>query len=370
MKFTVVLGLIGCAIKANATSNIQEADTAVHVSSYDNMYTLVKSYCGTWSPTRGNGLALSPEKFFVDYQSYETMAATLEDWASQSRIATFIPSIGKTHEGRDIFAFKIATKENSNTKKSLVFNGGLHAREWISSATTIYLIHKLLEESDTPRIKLLLNGFEFHFTPLANPDGYEFSRLPGECMWRKNRRNNRDGSFGVDLNRNWDEHWSPSNISSAKDTYQGPYPHSEPEVQALANYLLAIPRGYGGIDFHSYSQLILRNWGWSAHPSTNEDALVELSQNMQVAFETKGYIFDSVRLPETHLAAGNLMDWMAAKAKLVAFAVELCPMEAPYFFLKGDDILRCAEGAYAATLAFSEYLLENGNIPQNYPFRG
>ena len=42
--------------------------------------------------------------------------------------------------------------------------------------------------------------------PVVNPDGYVYNEVNdpfGGGLWRKNRRNNGGGSFGVDLNRNW-----------------------------------------------------------------------------------------------------------------------------------------------------------------------
>ena len=42
--------------------------------------------------------------------------------------------------------------------------------------------------------------------PLVNPDGYNYA-WTRDRLWRKNRRANTGGSFGVDLNRNWDIKW-------------------------------------------------------------------------------------------------------------------------------------------------------------------
>ena len=42
--------------------------------------------------------------------------------------------------------------------------------------------------------------------PVVNPDGLAFS-WGVDRFWRKNRRDNNDSSFGVDLNRNFDANW-------------------------------------------------------------------------------------------------------------------------------------------------------------------
>jgi murein tripeptide amidase MpaA len=93
---------------------------------------------------------------------------------------------------------------------------------------------------------------EILITPMQNPDGYEYSRNH-ERYWRKNRRRNSDGTFGVDLNRNWDDHWGQfmSSSNPDDDNYMGLFPMSEPEVYLIADWILSVPNRYIGIDFHA-----------------------------------------------------------------------------------------------------------------------
>ena len=72
-----------------------------------------------------------------------------------------------------------------------------------------------------------------HILPVANPDGYAYSRST-DRLWRKTRSNNSCGAGeGADPNRNWDFHWSETGASgdSCSQTYYGPEPFSE--VKAL-----------------------------------------------------------------------------------------------------------------------------------------
>ena len=66
-----------------------------------------------------------------------------------------------------------------------------------------YLINELLEGKGRP----FLDQFNFHILPLANPDGYEYSRN-FDRMWRKTRGHNvespDDSCLGVDGNRNFE----------------------------------------------------------------------------------------------------------------------------------------------------------------------
>nr|ADK37837.1 putative carboxypeptidase precursor [Entomophthora planchoniana] len=312
------------------------------------------------------------DQFFNNFQSYTTIRDYLKTRAAaHANIATFIPSIGKTHEGRDIFAFKISTPISKSPKKAIWVNGGLHAREWIAPTASVYLIHKLLTEANTSYVQNLLNVFDFHFTPLANPDGYEYSRTPGNRLWRKNRRQISGSVYGVDLNRNWDEHWGVigSSTNPRTETYQGPGANSEPEVRALAKYALSISNRYGGIDVHSYGQYILRNWGWTEKLSQNEKVLEPLGKLIQSAFKTKGYSYTTQTSADLYPASGALDDWMAAKAGLVSFTFELCPTQFDNngFQLPPSQIVNCAEGFYAGFLTYAKYLAEHYDIPYNPP---
>ena len=51
-----------------------------------------------------------------------------------------------------------------------------------------------------------LEDTEFHIAPVLNPDGYEHTHTI-DRLWRKNKAKNIDGTVGVDLNRNWPNHW-------------------------------------------------------------------------------------------------------------------------------------------------------------------
>ena len=111
---------------------------------------------------------------------------------------------------------------------------GIHAREWISPAVAAFLIMQLAEDPDKESSKYLERA-NIHVLPVANPDGYEYSRqsVRGSSvrnnlllftlltdtffqtetrLWRKNRRRfsehemknaSSQSCLGVDLNRNF-----------------------------------------------------------------------------------------------------------------------------------------------------------------------
>ncbi|MBK6995998.1 MAG: hypothetical protein IPH31_14140 [Lewinellaceae bacterium] len=62
-------------------------------------------------------------------------------------------------------------------------------------------------------------------------------------FWRKNLRDNGDGTFGVDLNRNYGYFWGNDDNGSSPNpnsqTYRGPEPFSEPETRTMRDFVQA-----------------------------------------------------------------------------------------------------------------------------------
>jgi len=200
-----------------------------------------------------------------------------------------VVNIGKSHEGRDMKVLQI-TKAGEG-KPNIWIEAGIHAREWISPAMATYIIDSLLNHDENNFVDQL----NFHILPSANPDGYEHSRgnvsrfiisyplctitsctSMQDRLWRKTRSDY--GSVllckGVDGNRNWDFHFagnffndpvisyfkifieSGASNSKCSDTYHGPEPFSEVEMQHIRDYTLSLdPVPVLAQCLHSYSQL-------------------------------------------------------------------------------------------------------------------
>ena len=95
-----------------------------------------------------------------------------------------------------------------------------------------------------PDVTWLLDYFEIHIIPQANPDGRK--KAETGLLWRKNTDNddgcNMSSTWGTDLNRNSSFKWNMggSSSSACNETYRGPSAGSEPEVQVLQNYATSI----------------------------------------------------------------------------------------------------------------------------------
>ena len=66
----------------------------------------------------------------------------------------------------------------------MFIDGGIHAREWVSPAAVTFLVHNMVEARGG--WERGLDQLWVYILPVANPDGYEYSRKH-DRMWRKTR---------------------------------------------------------------------------------------------------------------------------------------------------------------------------------------
>lgn len=196
-------------------------------------------------------------------------------------------NIGDSYEGRPILGARINIGGGSN-KKSIIFEGTHHAREWISTATVTWFLNELLTSND-PEIKEIANAYEMYFFPVTNPDGYEYSWTTNR-LWRKTRRPTKNLLCnGIDLNRNWDNFFNQGGTSPnpCSDTYAGEEAFSEPESRQLADFIKQIPNLVGYFSFHSYSQLLMIPYGWTNELLENYDQLYEIGVKAAETLKSK-----------------------------------------------------------------------------------
>jgi len=244
----------GAAIKVLTEMGVQFSVTIDDVESH--LQNGKKSNMNFTAGARG----LSP--FHNAYHTYDEIIKFITNLTSTyPQLCKLVPSIGSSIEGRAIPAIEI-TGGKAPTKTILI-SGGQHAREWVSPATVLYILDQLLSFYGTDTATTtLVDNFSIYIVPLVNPDGYTFTHTNNR-LWRKNRRLNSGGSYGVDLNRNWNEHWCEYGASrtQSSDTYCGTAAFSEPETKALSSYITQHTPAGAYIDFHSYGQLVLRPYG-------------------------------------------------------------------------------------------------------------
>ncbi|ORZ39835.1 hypothetical protein BCR44DRAFT_1216412 [Catenaria anguillulae PL171] len=256
--------------------------------------------------------------WFADYHTYPQIVEFLVSKCTQfHQVCEFTPSIGRTVEGRDIVALKLGAP--GTNKPQVYVEALLHAREWAGTVTAQYLIYQLLEQSESnEEIKQMLKTVDIHIVPLVNVDGYVWAQA-GNRLWRKNRRRNRDDSFGVDLNRNFPFRWGTGGSSTIPraDTYRGRSAASEPEVQAVQRYYATLTRAVAGLDIHTFSQLILRPWGDIEADSPHEAQYKALGDQMREIIKgVHGKEYTSIKSIELYPTSGTASDFFYSETKV------------------------------------------------------
>ncbi|MFN0137212.1 MAG: M14 family metallopeptidase [Phycisphaerae bacterium] len=302
---------------------------------------------------------------FTNFQDYNTVQNSLNGLAAlrPDLAQTFV--VGNSLEGRQIRGIRITGAGGVVGKPALLFNGCQHAREWIAVMVPLYIADQFVRNYNTDaRVTALLDQFVFYIVPIVNPDGYTYSWSTSR-LWRKNRRPNAGGSFGVDLNRNWSVGWgleSGSSSDPTSETYRGTAPFSEPESTAMRNFIQATPSLVLHIDFHSFSQLILSPIGYVAAvpPEPVESTFQVVSGRIQQAIQgVTGAVYNPIPSYQLYLASGTFADWTFGARDLWSWTIELRPIASPPgFILPASEIQPTVRENYEAMLTLGRSLSE------------
>jgi len=297
------------------------------------------------------------------YHTYAELDNELHQLAKAHTSIARVSSIGKSIEGRELWVIKISDNVTQDEPEStVVFVGGHHAREWIAVDTPFLLAKHLVNQygADTT-ITRLVDHAEIWIVPMVNPDGHQYS-VTNQRLWRKNRRNNGDGTFGVDLNRNYGHQWGGPGSSgdTFSDIYRGTTPFSEPETQAVRD-LLQQHRPGALISYHNFSQLILYPWGHTNNPAPDEALL----NNLAVALADRIRVVHNVsytpqQSADLYLASGDTTDWLYDLFGVPCFTIELRPRSSsPGFELPDSQIAPTFEENLPAALYLIDWSLQS-----------
>ena len=239
-----------------------------------------------------------------------------------------------TNEGRPIYWLRISDNPDiDENEPEALFNAVHHAREPMSMSQLVFFMWHLLENYGTDsNINTLLNGTELYFVPCINPDGYVYNQTSnpnGGGMWRKNRRNNNDGTFGVDLNRNYGYNWAFNNQGSSpngtSDTYRGTLAFSEPETRNMRDFALAHDFKVC-FNYHSYGNLLIFPWAYSGL-ETSDSLYYSFTAPMLSRFN--GFLTGTGAETVGYSSNGDADDWQYGEQTLKNKTMTLTPEVGP-----------------------------------------
>ena len=313
--------------------------------------------------------------FFEEYHQQDELFAFYEALEESRPDLVTSRSIGESIEGREIRAYTISGAADPSSVPGIYIVAGAHAREWISPATISYLADTLVNgHGADDRITPLVDDLAWHIVPLANPDGYQFT-WDSNRLWRKTRKANGDGTFGVDWNRNFAAGWGGpgSSGNTGSDTYRGTGPFSEPETQAIRDDVAANPNTSIFFDVHCYSQLVLWPYGYDSTEPEGPAGEIHrnLGEGIAEAIESiNGRIFAPQPAHDLYLASGTSLDWAWDDAGVYAFTYELRDTGEFGFVLPPDQIIPSGDEILESFLYVGEELVGSSALvefPDGFP---
>lgn len=298
-----------------------------------------------------------------DHTSYHNID---EIYATLDQLATDFPDLvsnyvaGTTYEGRDIRVTALSSG-GDGTREAIWIDCGIHAREWVSSATCQWILDQLTSGYGTDEaITSLLDLYDFHVMTVTNPDGYAFT-WSDDRLWRKNRVPYGSlGCHGTDPNRNFDSDFGGPGTSDnpCSDIYHGPNAFSEAESSAVRDSIAELgDRVQIYVTLHSYSQLWMTPYGYTHEFPANYDEqyrVAEIGVNALTAVHGTEFVYGNIA-DVIYMAAGGSSDWAYDAAGIqYAFALELRDTGYYGFLLPPEQIIPVGEETWAGIVAAIE----------------
>jgi carboxypeptidase T len=280
------------------------------------------------------------------YHSFPEMVADIKATAAAHPAIVSVFSIGKSYQGRDIWAAKVSDNVAVDEAEPEVLIDALHhAREHLTVEQALYVLHMLANGyGSDATVTRLVNSREIWIIFAVNPDGFEYD-LTGDPYraWRKNRQPNAGSSYvGTDLNRNYDYDWGCCGGSSANPAawnYRGPKAFSAPETRAVRDFVNS--RVVDGaqqirthITLHTNDELILWPYG-----HTRTDVPADMAKDDHVALVALGRSmaamngYTAQQSSDLYVTDGDEIDWLYGRYRIFSYTFELYPTEQPTVWL-------------------------------------
>jgi carboxypeptidase T len=307
-------------------------------------------------PARAKGLQARGADFpgtDANYHNYAEMTAETLAIANEHPLIVQRQSLGTSYDGtRQIWALKISDNvATDEAEPEVLFTANQHAREHLTVEMALYLLNELTSKYATDlRIQAMVNTREIWIIPMVNPDGVEYDIATGSYrLWRKNRQPNAGSTaVGTDLNRNWGFQWGCCGGSSgtfSSETYRGAAPFSAPETTVVRNFVNGrivngVQQIKTGIDFHTYSELVLWPFGYTAADTTpnmtldQRNTFATLGQNMA---GTNGYTPEQAS--DLYIADGTIDDWLWGAQGIFSYTFEMYPRTSNPGFYPPDEVI-------------------------------
>jgi murein tripeptide amidase MpaA len=340
-----------------------------------------------------------PQVSFDRFYRYRELTELLKAWAAEFPQLVGIESIGRSHEGRDIWLATVSNRATGAASEKPAFwvDGNIHSTEVAASAACLYFLQHLTGQyGKDPEVTRALDTRTFYVCPRINPDGAEWAladkpkyvrsstrsypyeedaieglsvediddngrilqmRVPdSNGLWKTHPQEPRlmirrdptevGGTYyrilpegrlegydgfnlrikkpkqGLDLNRNFPGGWR----QEYEQLGAGPYPTSEPEVRAVADFITGHPNIAGGVSFHTWAGVLLRPFDHLADTEMHAEDLWHYQRVGAKGTELTGYpnisVYHEFRYHPKQVIGGTF-DWIYEHLGIFSWVVEI-----------------------------------------------
>jgi carboxypeptidase T len=278
------------------------------------------------------------------YHTYQEMTDELHALQTNYSDLMTLTSIGKTYQGRDIWAVTLSDNvEVEEDEPGVLLMGAHHGNEKPGYEILIFFLRYMVEnyENDSVmEVRDAINTTQIYVIPMVNPDGVEADT-------RKNCAPNHGPfgfsktitSYGVNLNRNYGDPWFlayllpvqyslPFILPDSSFNYRGPRPFSENETQAVKNFAEAHTISIS-ISYHSYGEFILYPWMHTSKPTPDEPLFISIGENISTINNYYLYIGEQYPIPRYGGTLGSSENWLYRERSILSYTIEVCTERAP-----------------------------------------
>lgn len=312
-----------------------------------------------------------------DFAFYEK---TLQDLAKTYPDIVKVYSIGHSWRERQLWTAEITSK-SSKPKTGIYVVGNIHGGEQESAESAMFFAWWLATNSKEKAVQDVLDKYIVYVTPIMNPDGYVASMVyktrqnlrptdangDGKVFGDPYTDTNGDGfiseiytgakeskvedrkkvgmespdwdkngvpgddpkNSAIDLNRTFDYMWNDRDVDTKPplggDAFlrAGPNAASEPEVQAVQNFLIAHPV-HALITLHTGEQAVLYPWCYTNERAADYTFMKDVATKMVEAYEkTTGRPAYEKQSYDDYPTAAEMIDWAYGRLGIHAYTMEV-----------------------------------------------
>lgn len=182
--------------------------------------------------------------FYPCYRDLTAINQSLQNLKSNYPDLVNLKEIGLSWYGQEIYSLEITNKSINDAKPRLVLVSGLRANAFAPVELSLRFAERLLANyGKSAEDSWILDYLELDIIVLANPDGRSKAELQASqnltVSWQNNLHNScPTKENGVRLTLNFPFEWHGSDNDTCDPAYSGESPRSEPETQAIVNYLV------------------------------------------------------------------------------------------------------------------------------------